>query len=123
MNRISAVLTGARMTASIGQSTTSTTGNSITGRLIDIGNYAAGHPYSEYAGIRARACALEGFEVGLLTDDGKVYHVAGELTANSNAKLVPHMLAEAVTIAGEVSVKDGQTIIEGTDLQEVNKQG
>jgi hypothetical protein len=123
MNRIAAAFTGAPLAAGVGQSTSGAPRISITGRLIDLGNYAAGHPHSEYSGIRARACALEGFEVGLLSDDGKVYHVAGELAANVNAKLVPHMLAETVTITGEVSVKDGQTIIEGSNLEEVDKQG
>ncbi len=121
MNRIAALLTGAPLMASMGQSTSGATQVSISGQLIDLGNYAAGHQRSEYAGVRARACALEGFEVGLLSGDGKVYHVAGELAANANAKLVPHMLAETVTITGEVSVKDGQTIIAGSDLKEVAK--
>jgi hypothetical protein len=64
----------------------------------------------------ARACALEGFPVGLLTTDGKVYHVTGDLAANSNAKLAPHM-TKTVTITGDVSQKDGETIIAGSDLK------
>jgi hypothetical protein len=89
----------------------------VTGQLIDLGNYAAGHPSSEYTGVHARACAIEGFEVGLLTSDGKVYHVAGDLAAHANAKLVPHMLAKTVTITGDVSEKDGQMIIAASDLK------
>lgn len=89
----------------------------ITGQLIDIGNYAAGHSLWEYTGVHARACALEGFDVGLLTGDGKVYYVKGDLGANSNAKLLKYMLVQKVTITGDVSEKDGLMIIEGTDIK------
>jgi hypothetical protein len=89
----------------------------ITGQLIDIGNYAAGHSLWEYTGVHARACALEGFDVGLLTSDGKVYYVRGELAANSNAKLLPYMMVQKVTITGDVSEKDGLMIIGGSDIK------
>jgi hypothetical protein len=89
----------------------------ITGQLIDLGSYAAGRPISDYTGVHARACALEGFEVGLLATDGKIYHVRGALAANNNAKLVEHMLAKTVTVTGDVSEKDGQMIIAGSDVK------
>jgi hypothetical protein len=89
----------------------------ITGQLIDIGNYAAGRSLWEYTGVHARACALEGFDVGLLTSDGKVYYVTGELAANSNAKLLPHMLTQKVTITGNVSEKDGLILIAASGIQ------
>jgi hypothetical protein len=40
----------------------------------------------------------------------------GALTANSNAKLVPHM-AQTVTISGEVTEKDGRLTIAADDLR------
>jgi len=39
----------------------------------------------------AIACAKMGRPVALLTSDGKVYSVTGDLAADKNAKLVPHM--------------------------------
>jgi hypothetical protein len=39
----------------------------------------------------AQAYARERSEVGLMTQDGKIYHIRGGLTTNSNAKLVPYM--------------------------------
>ena len=89
----------------------------VTGQLIDIGNYVDGHPPSQYAGVHGRACALEGFEVGLLTTDGKVYHITGDVTANKNAKLAAHMLAKTVTVTGDASEKDGQMMIAATDVK------
>jgi hypothetical protein len=89
----------------------------VTGQLIDVGCYAAGRPASDYTGVHARACALEGFEVGLLTSDGKVYFVKGELAANSNAKLLPGFMAKTVTITGEVSEKGGKMLIVASDLK------
>jgi hypothetical protein len=90
---------------------------SITGQLIDIGGYAEGRPVSEYTGVHARALTLEGFEVGVLTSDGKVYHITGAYHAQNNAKLFPFMLAKSVTVTGDVSEKDGQMWIEATDVK------
>ena len=39
----------------------------------------------------AIACAKGGRPVALLTSDGKVYTVMGDLAADKNAKLVPHL--------------------------------
>src|SRR4029079_14077217 len=48
----------------------------------------------------AIACAKKGQPVALLTDDGKVYTIAGDLTANNNAKLVP-LMGHTVEITGD----------------------
>jgi hypothetical protein len=89
----------------------------VTGQLIDLGNYAAGHAVDQYTGVHARACALEGFDVGLLASDGKVYKITGDFTANVNAKLIPHILAKTVTVSGDVTQKDGWTLIAATDVR------
>src|SRR5438093_7888123 len=39
----------------------------------------------------ATACAKKGNPLALLTTDGKVYTIAGDLAASNNAKLVPHV--------------------------------
>jgi len=89
----------------------------ITGQLIDIGGYAEGRLPSDYAGVHGRACALEGFEVGVLTPDGKVYHVTGDMTAHANAKLLQYFVAKSVTVIGDVSEKDGQMVIAASDVK------
>jgi hypothetical protein len=104
---------------------------SITGKLIDLACYRqdkanTGNQHVGKAGILggglicAQACALEGFPVGLLTADGKVYHVTGNLAADNNAKLVPHM-AHTVTITGDVNEKAGEMTIAGNDLKMAGK--
>src|SRR5947199_10411819 len=58
----------------------------------------------------AIACAKGGRPVALLTSDGKVYTVMGDLAADKNAKLVPH-LSHTVALTGDVTEKDGKTMI------------
>jgi len=111
-----ALMTGLFADAAVAQGARAT--ETITGQLIDRGGYVVGRPSSEYTGVHARACALEGFEVGLLTSDGRVYQVKGELTTDNNAKLLQYMLVQKVTITGEVSEKDGQLIIAASDIKE-----
>ena len=116
MNRAFALVGGALLMAeaavpAIGQ------GMTVTGQLVDLYNYAAGRSANQYSGLHARACAIEGFDVGILTPDGKVYKITGDFTANANAKLIPHMLAKTVTVTGDVSQKDGWTLIAATDVK------
>jgi hypothetical protein len=97
----------------------------ITGQVVDLACYSedkantgTDHPRKP-TGVRA-ACALacarwEGNPVGLVTTGGKVYQVAGGLAANSNAKIAPHM-AKTVTITGDVSEKEGMTIITADEV-------
>jgi NAD(P)-dependent dehydrogenase (short-subunit alcohol dehydrogenase family) len=84
--------------------------------MLDKGNTGTTHRGRGYA--CAQACAKEGFQVGLVTGEGKVYHVSGGLAAKKNAKLVPHM-GHVVTVTGEVTQKDNTTVISSDDLQMV----
>jgi hypothetical protein len=69
----------------------------------------------------ATECAKEGRPVALLTSDGKVYQVMGDLAANKNAKLVGHM-THTVEITGDVTTEqDGTMKIAGTALKMVSK--
>jgi hypothetical protein len=90
---------------------------SVTGQLVDLGTYESGFSVSQYTGVHARACALEGFPVGILTPDGKVYQVTGEPAAHTNAKLVPHFMAKSVTITGDVTDKSGIATIAASDIK------
>ena len=59
--------------------------------------------------------------MGILTPDGKVYQITGELAAHSNAKLVPYM-TQTVSVTGDVSEKDGHLVLAASDLK-ANRQG
>lgn len=92
----------------------------LVGKLIDLACYAQNKANTENAHknkgqICAQACAREGFEVGLLTDTGKIYRVSGGVTANNNARLVPYM-AHSVMITGEIAEKDGTMTIAADKL-------
>ena len=68
----------------------------------------------------AATCAKMGQPVALLTSDGKVYTVTGDLAANNNAKLVPH-LSHKVELTGDVTEKAGTMTIAATNLKMISK--
>jgi hypothetical protein len=68
----------------------------------------------------AVACAKAGRPMALLTEDGKVYTIAGGLAADKNAKIVPHV-AHTVEITGNVEDKDGKMTIESDSLKMISR--
>ena len=48
------------------------------------------------------------------------YQITGDLTANNNAKIVPHM-SHKMQLTGEVTEKDGKMMIAATDLKMLGK--
>jgi hypothetical protein len=68
----------------------------------------------------AITCAKMGRPVALLTEDGKVYTVTGDLAANNNAKLVPHM-SHKVELTGDVSETGGTMTIAAASLKMISK--
>jgi hypothetical protein len=68
----------------------------------------------------AIACAKGGRPVALLTGDGKVYTVTGDLAADKNAKLVAHM-SHTVELTGDVTDKDGARVIAATNLKMISR--
>ena len=58
----------------------------------------------------AADCAKKGLPVVLVTDDGKVYAVTGDIAANMNAKLVPHM-SHVMELTGDVTEAGGKMTI------------
>jgi hypothetical protein len=62
----------------------------------------------------------DGLPVALLTDDGKVYTVTGDLAGSNNAKLVPHM-SHKVELTGDVTQKGGTLTIAATNLKMISK--
>lgn len=100
----------------------------VTGQIIDqqcymkdtANNKGNDHKMpADMAGCAAM-CAKKGMPMALLTSDGKVYTIAGELAANMNAKLVPH-IAHTVSITGDVTSAAGKNTITAAELKMVSK--
>jgi hypothetical protein len=68
----------------------------------------------------AIACAKKGQPMALLTADGKVYAIAGDLAANNNAKLLPHV-AHMVEITGDTMDMSGSMMITAADVKMISK--
>jgi hypothetical protein len=97
----------------------------ITGKVIDLYCYSRDTKATGMDHRDGRECALacikwEGQPVGLLTADGKVYQLAGDLVAHNNAKVVPH-LTHTITVTGDVVDRDGIQTIFAKDLTMVSK--
>lgn len=97
----------------------------VTGKVIDLYCYSRDAKATGMDHRDGRECALacvkwEGQPVGLLTADGKVYQLAGDLVAHDNAKVAPH-LTHTVTVVGDVVDRDGILTIVAKDLTMVSK--
>lgn len=68
----------------------------------------------------AVSCAKRGQTVAIVTEDGKVYSIAGDLAAEKNAKMVAHM-THVVEITGDVTEKDGKMTITSDSLKMLSK--
>jgi hypothetical protein len=100
---------------------------SVTGVLVDRACYTKDKANIKmaHAGMSetcAADCAKKGQPVALVTPTGEVYTVTGEVAANMNAKLVPHM-SHTMTLTGEVTDVKGVKSIEvaATGLKMVSK--
>jgi len=89
----------------------------IKGELVDQACYTKDHKnVGEAHKECAVTCAKKGQPAALVTEDGKIYTVTGDLAANNNAKLVAHM-SHTVELTGDVSEKDGKMMIAATSLK------
>jgi len=92
----------------------------ITGDLVDQACYMKDkatitHPECDVAG------AKKGQPVVLVTDKADVYIIAGEMTKNNNARLVPFM-SQKVTVVGSLGVDSkGQKLMFGSAMRRVPK--
>lgn len=123
MRQVAAVFLGILLFGALAAPSFATT-ETVTGKVVDLACFAldktnTGITHKGKGYDCAQNCAREGFAVGLLTTDGKVYQITGDLAANKNAKLVPHM-SHTVTITGDVSEKDGQMMISSSELKMAN---
>jgi hypothetical protein len=97
----------------------------VTGVLVDRGCYTKdkANTTNEHKGMGATCaqdCAKKGQPVALVTDKGEVYTVTGDLAAEMNKALVPHM-SHTVTLTGEVTDAGGKKSIAATNLKMVSK--
>jgi hypothetical protein len=83
-------------------------------------NAAKDHKMAAEVKDCAVACAKKGAPMAVLTPDGKVYQITGDLAANMNEKIVPHV-AHTVEITGDVTSKDGKTMIAASNLKMISK--
>jgi hypothetical protein len=89
----------------------------IKGELVDQTCYTKDHKnMGEAHKDCAVTCAKKGQAVALVTADGKMYEVMGDLAADKNAKMVAHM-SHTVEITGDVSEKDGKMMIMADSLK------
>lgn len=68
----------------------------------------------------AVACAKKGAPMALLTAEGKVYQITGDLAANMNEKIIPHV-AHTVELTGDVTTKDGKNTIAASNLKMISR--
>ena len=121
MRKMLAGLTAAALLLTLGAPAFAKT-ETVKGELVDqacymkdkVKNVGAAHQEC------AQTCAKKGQPVALVTDDGKIYEVTGDLAANMNAKLAPHM-SHTVELTGDVSEKDGKMTIAASDLKMIKK--
>ena len=114
MRKICAVFAAAAFVAGASLMAAETT---ITGEVVDVAcqlKKAPGGQGEAHKGC-ATACAKRGSQMGILTADA-VYEIAGDYSANSNAKLLEFVAAQ-VEATGEVTEKDGKKIITVTSMK------
>jgi hypothetical protein len=100
----------------------------VKGQIIDQTCYTkdkaanAGKDHKMAADVKdcAVACAKKGAPMALLTADGTVYQITGDLAANMNEKIVAHV-SHTVEVTGDVTTKDGKTSIASNSLKMISK--
>src|SRR5580765_2809331 len=94
----------------------------IKGKIVDVGCYKMDktntgntHKMPSEMTECATACAKEGKPMAILTEDGKVYELAGGLAADKNAKIIAH-ISHTVEVTGDVMDHDGKMMISSDSL-------
>lgn len=87
----------------------------VTGTVIDLYCYTQRNSDTGMDHGDNRECAwacvkYTGMPVGILTDDGSVYELAGPVVADNNAKIAPY-ITKRVRVVGEVTLRDGMPTI------------
>ena len=99
----------------------------VTGQLVDKACYQRNPKNTGERHVRkpidecASTCARLGLPVAVLTADGKLYQVTGELAKNRNARLISHV-TRMVTVTGDVTTdEEGGLLIAATDIKASGK--
>jgi hypothetical protein len=89
----------------------------VKGELVDSHCYMKDKKHAG-AGHRdcGMTCAKKGTPVALVTGDGTIYWVTGDLTKDNNAQLVPH-ISHTVELTGEVTEQEGKKSIAAKSLK------
>ena len=126
MGRVVAGLTAAAFVVALG-SPAFAKEETIKGKVIDESCYAKDksntgkdHKMPQDVADCAVACAQKGRPMALLTSDGKVYTIAGDLAASNNAKLIAH-ISHTVEVTGDVTEKDGTMTIASPSLKMISR--
>lgn len=97
----------------------------VTGELVDHACYqgrgAADGTGAGHASC-AQTCAKKGQQVALVTEGGDVYLLAGEVVADSNSSLVPHM-GHVVEVTGDITEADGSKTITTDTIKHISVAG
>ena len=123
MRKLSAALTAAAFVLALG-ATAFAKEMTVKGQIVDQSCYMkdkanAAKDHGDKTDC-ATMCAKKGAPMAILTEDGKLYQLAGGLAADSNAKIVPHV-SHTVEVTGEVTEKDGKMIIAADTLKMIKK--
>ena len=126
MRRISAAVAATAFVLALGAPLLAKT-ETVKGKIVDVGCYKMDksntgntHKMPKEMTECATACAKEGKPMAILTDDGRVYELAGGLAANQNAKIVPH-ISHTVEVTGDVTQKDGRMMISADSLKMISR--
>lgn len=118
MRKVFVTLTAAMFVASLGAPAFAKE-MTVKGELVDEMCYNKDHKNVGAAHKDcAVTCAKKGQQVALLTEDGKLIEVKGDLAADNNAKLVPHM-SHQVELTGDMSEEGGKMIMSAKSLKMV----
>lgn len=124
MQKIFAGLTAIGFVLALGITASAKT-ETVTGTLVDLicfthdkANHANAH--KGMGETCAESCARQGLPVAIVTTDGRVYQVVGDLTNDKNAKLVPHM-AHTVEMTGDVLTVGDKMFLSAANVKHLKK--
>jgi hypothetical protein len=127
MRKMLAVIAAAALVAVVATPAFAKT-ETVKGKIVDVACYKmdksnAGVDHKMPKGDTkdcAIGCAKAGRPMAILTDDGKVYELAGGLAADKNAKIVAHV-GHTVEVTGDVMDHDGKMMITSDTLKMISK--
>lgn len=95
----------------------------VTGTVIDLYCYTQNKSNTGMHHGDSQECAwaclkYTAMPVGILTDEGRSYELAGGVVANNNAKIAPYV-TQRVRVSGAVTLRDGMPTITTNEVTAV----